>query len=145
MTEANERQGLRNKNAGKKWQQDCASWLRVNGWPSAGYEIRNHSGDLTGTWDLSVECTITGWDKLWIKLGQALKDAQERGLSDFCVWKKRTGTTDPGNGAVIMRAREFFPLIMRLEKLEHADLEAADAYDRGYRNGQNAARKEAVS
>ena len=139
----NARQGRRNQSAGKRWQQDCAAWLRANGWPAAGYEIRNRSSDLIGTWDLAVECTITGWDKIWIKLDQAKRDAAERGLIDYCVWKKRNGTTDAGKGAVLMLAELFFPLVQRLERLEHAELDAAEAYDRGYRNGQRA-REEAV-
>lgn len=143
VTEANARQGRRNQSAGKRWQQDCAAWLRANGWPAAGYEIRNRSSDLIGTWDLAVECTITGWDKIWIKLNQAWKDADGRGLADFCVWKKRNGRIDPGEGAVILPAEVFFPLVMRLEKLEREVLLEVDAYDRGYRNGQAAARQEA--
>ena len=137
-SEKNARQGRRNQSAGKRWQQDCAAWLREHGWPGAGYEIRNRSSDLIGTWDLAVECTITGWDKLFIKLGQAERDAHERGLSDFCVWKKRNGAADPGYGAVVMDAHRFFPLVQRLERLERLELEAAEAYDRGYRNGQRA-------
>lgn len=135
MTEENARQGRRNQSAGKRWQQDCAAWLRANGWPSAGYEIRNRSSDLIGTWDLAVECTITGWDKIWIKLGQAERDAGQRGLEDSCVWKKRNGHASPGEGVVLMLAYDFFPLVMRLEKLEQASLEADDQFARGFTAG----------
>ena len=132
MTEENARQGRRNQSAGKRWQQDCAAWLRANGWPSAGYEIRNRSSDLIGTWDLAVECTITGWDKIWIKLRQAELDAEARSLEDFCVWKKRNRYSDPADGAVIMPAYRLFPLVQRLEKLEAADLRADDEFTRGW-------------
>ena len=141
MTEENARQGRRNQSAGKRWQQACAAWLREHGWPGAGYEIRNRSSDLIGTWDLAVECTITGWDKLFIKLGQAERDAHERGLADFCVWKKRNGAADPGYGAVIMDAHRFFPLVQRLEKLEAASLDADDQFTRGFTAGIEYGRK----
>lgn len=140
MTEANARQGRRNQSAGKRWQQDCATWLRANGWPSAGYEIRNRSSDLIGTWDLAVECTITGWDKIHIKADQAKRDARARGLPWWCVWKKRNGVADPGAGLVMMAAYDLFRLVQRLEKLEHAELNAAEAYDRGFSAGVNWAR-----
>ena len=141
MTEDNARQGRRNQSAGKRWQQDCAAWLRANGWPGAGYEIRNRSSDLIGTWDLAVECTITGWDKIWIKLQQAGKDAFVRGLSDFCVWKKHNGVADPGGGAVVLPAHVFFPLVQRLEKLEAEALRADDEFTRGFTAGVIYARK----
>ena len=141
MTEANARLARRNQSAGKRWQQDCAAWLRANGWPSAGYEIRNRSSDLIGTWDLAVECTITGWDKIWIKLTQAADDARTRGLQDSCVWKKHNGRASPGDGVVVMSAWRFFPLVMRLEKLEQASLEADDQFARGFTAGVEYGRK----
>ena len=135
MTEQNVRQGRRNQSAGKRWQQDCAAWLRGHGWPSAGYEIRNRSSDLIGTWDLAVECTITGWDKLFIKLTQAADDARTRGLEDYCVWKKHNGRASPGDGVVIMPAWRFFPLVQRLERLEALELGRDDEYTRGFQAG----------
>ena len=141
MTEDNARQGRRNQSAGKRWQQDCAAWLRAHGWPGAGYEIRNRSSDLIGTWDLAVECTITSWDKLWIKLDQAHADAVRRGLSEYVVWKKRNGTTDPGRGALIFPAAVGFPMVQRLEKLEQASLDADDQFARGFTAGIEYGRK----
>ena len=122
----------RNRAAGKKWQQDCAAWLRDNGWPSAGYEIRNYSSDLIGTGDMAIECTLAGWDKIWIKLQQAGRDAFERELSDFCVWKKHNGVADPGAGAWVLPAHVGARMVQRLEKLEAADLRADDEFTRGW-------------
>jgi hypothetical protein len=50
----------------------------------------------------------------------------------FCVWKKHNrrddgvglGPVDPGEGAVIFRARVIFPLLARLEELERRELAA---------------------
>ena len=137
----NAQQGRRNRQAGKRWQQECAAWLRDHGWPNAEYQIRNHSSDLTGTWDLAVETTITTWDKLWIKLAQAANDARARSLTDYCVWKKRNGAGDPGLGVVVMPAQRFFPLVQRLEKLEALDVRADDEFTKGFTAGVEYARK----
>ena len=135
MTSDNARQGRRNDAAGKRWRDQAIRWLNEHGWPGAGYQLRNRSSDITGTWDLAVELTDTTWDKMWDKLGQAQRDARERGLTDYCVWKKPYGKTDPGLGEVVMRAHLFFPLVMRLEKLEARALEADDQFARGWTAG----------
>ena len=124
--------GRRYKRSGENWRQACAGWLNDNGWPGAGTQTRKGRSDLTGTWDLAVECTITAWDKIWIKMAQAANDARARGLEDYCVWKKRNGATDPGLGVVLMPAHRFFRLVMRLEKLEARALEEDDQYTRGW-------------
>lgn len=124
--------GQRYKRAGEQWRQDCADWLQDNGWPGAGTQTRNRRSDLTGTWDLAVECTIIGWDKIWMKLEQSARDAKERGLTDFCVWKKRNGRASPAMGAVMMPAHRFFPLVQRLEKLERDAVDADDQFTRGW-------------
>ena len=142
------RLGRRNQVAGDKWRDDCVRWLNEHGWPGAGYQLRAHSNDLTGTWDLAVETTITTWDKIWGKLDQARDDARHRHLTDFCVWKKRNrsevegrGSADPGKSAVLMTAERFFPLVMRLEELERREMDAEQEFKRGFRLGLEAQRE----
>lgn len=137
MTTEKQREGARNRAAGKAWQLACAAWLRDHGYPNAAYEIRHGSSDILGTGDLAVECTLEPWDGLWRKLGQARRDAEARGLVLACVWKKRRrqagdmGSADPGEGWVAMTAEQFFPLVLAAQDGEGS----ADAYDRGYARG----------
>ena len=133
--------GGANPHKGRRWRSDAIGWLNDHGWPGAGYELRNHRSDVTGTWDLAVELTDTTWDKMWEQLRQSGRDAAELGLSEYCVWKKPYGKTDPGQGEVIMRACQFFPLVMRLEKLERLELDADDQFARGFAAGINYGRK----
>jgi hypothetical protein len=131
--------GRANRRNGKSWQLDGAEYLRAEGlWPNASYEVRNGVSDILGTGDLAIEATLEEWKMMVTKLAQAEHDAKARGLSDFCVWKRRRGTTDPARGFVIFEARIVFPLIARLQEFERQPT-AADEYDRGYRNGYTAA------
>ena len=123
--------------AGNLWMAACERYL-VKIWPHVGRQRQPGRNDFTGTWDLGVEATIVPWSKIWIKLRQAERDAKVRGLDLACVWKKHNrdegdrGAVDPGEGAVIMRASAFFPLVQRLEKLEALSLQADDEYTRGW-------------
>ena len=123
--------------AGNLWMAACERYLAPI-WPGVGRQRKPHSNDLTGTWDLGIEATIVPWSKIWQKLTQAERDAKERGLELSCVWKKHNrapgdrGAVDPGEGAVLMYARQFFPMVARLEKLEAADLRAGDEFTRGW-------------
>jgi hypothetical protein len=128
--------GQANRRTGKNWQLACASWLRANGWPNAAYEIRNGSSDIIGTGDMAVECTVTTWDKIWIKLDQSQRDGRNRGLLDWCTWKKRTGKTDPGEGAVLVQARKFWSLMAELDAYRRREMDAALEFDRGFRLGR---------
>ena len=132
---------------GNLWMAACETWLRENIWPHVGRQRKPHMNDFTGTWDLGVEATLDPWSKIWQKMDQARGDAENRGLTDYCVWKKRNrakgeqGAIDPGRGAVIMPAHRFFPLVHRLEKLEQASLEADDQLARGFAMGIEYGRK----
>jgi hypothetical protein len=128
--------GASNRRAGKQWQLNTAAWLRDSGhFPNAEYVIRNGAGDISGTWDISVETTVTTWDKIWIKLDQAKRDAEAKGLRDYVVWKKRTGTADPGDGAVIMPAARFWALIADLEAYVRADMDYTETWEKAFTAG----------
>jgi hypothetical protein len=126
------RQGTRNRTAGLAWMQAGVRYLRT-WWPSAERQLHAGRADIAGVGDLMVEMTTEPWAKLWVKLDQAERDAQRDVLPagtwvtlPFCVWKKHNrrddgvglGPVDPGEGAVIFRARVIFPLLARLEQLE---------------------------
>lgn len=110
--------GRSNRRNGRAWQADCAHWLREHGFPGAEYQIRFHAGDLVGTGDVSVEATRAGWDQLGVKMAQAEGDAGRRGLPWWCVWKKRQGKTDPGEGWVVCPAVVFWELAAELDRLQ---------------------------
>jgi hypothetical protein len=137
--------GRANRRDGKDWQLDCAEYLRTGPWPNASYEVRNGASDILGTGDLAIEATREGWEMMVTKLAQAERDAKARGLSDFCVWKRRRGTTDPSRGFVVFEARIVFPLMGRLQQLETLLLDTATEYDRGYRNGHAAATRDRIA
>jgi hypothetical protein len=140
--------GRSNRAKGKDWQLACSDWLRNHGYPYAAYEIRNGKSDVIGTGDIALECADVGWDQIWIKLGQAARDGTARGLSDSCVWKKRNrmvdpdtgkvipGSTDPGEGAVLMAGRVFWPLMAELEARRQQEADALHEFDRGFRLGR---------
>jgi hypothetical protein len=127
------RQGTRNRTAGLAWMQAGVRYLRT-WWPSAERQLHAGRADIAGVGDLMVEMTTEPWAKLWVKLDQAERDAAPIGAVivprpapiPFCVWKKHNrrddgvglGPVDPGEGAVIFRARVIFPLLARLEELE---------------------------
>jgi len=138
--------GRANRRIGKSWQLDAAECLRVRGWwPNASYEVRNNISDILGTGDLAIETTTEKWEMLVTKLAQAERDAKQRGLTDFCVWKRRRGTTDPSRGFVVFEARIVFPLLARLQELERVLMDTAAEYDRGYRNGHAAATRDRIA
>lgn len=130
--------GASNRRAGKAWQLACAAWLRAHGYSAAEYVTRNGVNDLSGTGDVAVECTLAGWDQIYLKLGQAKRDAKYRGLDVACVWKKYVpkdgrGRSDPGFGAIVISPVDFWGLMRDLEAYRQAEMNAQDAYDRGYR------------
>lgn len=132
--------------AGNLWMAACERYL-VKIWPHVGRQRRPGRNDFTGTWDIGVEATIVPWSKIWIKLRQAERDAKARGLDLACVWKKHNraegdrGAVDPGEGAVVMRAAAFFPMVARLEDLEAREVAADDEFTRGFTAGVAYARK----
>ena len=128
--------GRSNRRAGKTWQLACAAWLRDHGYPNASYEIREGASDILGTGDIAVECTLTTWDKVWIKLDQSARDAVRRGLDFYVVWKKRNGAPDPGLGLICMPARQFWALMADLDAYRRADLNAETMFERGYELGR---------
>lgn len=126
---------------GGRWMADTEAWLKHYIWPHVGRRRGPGQGDFTGTWDLNVEATIESWNKLWVKLRQSERDARNRGLNLSCVWKKHNraegdrGAVDPGEGAVIMYARQFFPMVARLEELERLERTVKAQYSQGFRAG----------
>jgi hypothetical protein len=124
------RQGTRNRTAGLAWMQAGVRYLRT-WWPSAERQLHAGRADVAGVGDIAIEMTTEPWAKLWTKLEQAERDSLRPDLLGghgipFCVWKKHNrrddgvglGPVDPGEGAVIFRARVIFPLLARLEQLE---------------------------
>jgi hypothetical protein len=136
------RQGTRNRTAGLAWMQAGVRYLRT-WWPSAERQLHAGRADIAGVGDLMVEMTTEPWAKLWVKLDQAERDAVAETIGaagpehavPFCVWKKHNrrddgvglGPVDPGEGAVIFRARVIFPLLARLEELEQYAAEMMQA------------------
>jgi hypothetical protein len=133
--------GASNRRNGKHAQLDAAAWLRDHGYPHAAYEIRNGVSDILGTWDVGVEVTLTTWDKIWIKLDQAERDARRRGLDIWCVWKKRRGKTDPGEGAIVMPAKVFWPLMSDLEAYQRAEADFHLDWEKAFAAGFKAAKE----
>ena len=133
--------GRYNHRAGREWEAAWARSLQANGFPSAAQLPRGTPADLSGTWDVSVECTVSPWRAMWVKLQQAATAATEQGLSYWCVWRKRnaepgmTGSTDPMNGAILTSPRVWWAMVARLERYEQQEADAELAYDRGYRDG----------
>jgi hypothetical protein len=130
------RQGTRNRTAGLAWMQAGVRYLRT-WWPSAERQLHERRADVAGVGDLVIEMTTEPWVKIWAKLDQAQRDAvllspQPADPLPHCVWKKHNrrddgvglGPVDPGEGAVIFRARVIFPLLARLEELERRELAA---------------------
>ena len=129
--------GRSNRRNGKDWQLACAAWLRQEGhYPHASYEVREGASDILGTGDIAVECTLTTWDKIWLKLDQAARDAKRRGLDNYVVWKKRSGSRDPGLGLVCMPAKQFWPLMAELDKRRRQEEDAEYEFERGFRMGR---------
>jgi hypothetical protein len=134
--------GRYNDRAGRAWETACARALTDSGhFPSAAPMPRGTPGDLSGTWDVSVECTVSPWSKMWQKMGQASHAAAFRGLPYWCVWRKRNqepgllGSTDPMDGAVLTSPRVWWHVVARLEAYERAEMDAEREYERGYRDG----------
>jgi hypothetical protein len=139
--------GANNKRAGKAWELACADWLRRHGFPNASREVRNGRSDILGIGDMALETTITTWRMIWQKLGQAERDAKTRDLTDFCVWRKHTkiidpdtgktipGVADPGEGAVIMPARIFWPLMADLDAYRRAEMDFHDTWEKAFSAG----------
>lgn len=136
------RNGRRNRAAGRRWELDCATWLRANGWPNVSRENNYHRGDLVGTGDFHAECTITEWLHIWAKLRQAAADAAERGLTEYGVWRKQKGTGDPGAGVIVVPAGQFWAVRAELEAYRRAEMDAQLSYDRGYTAGREARERE---
>ena len=128
--------GRANRRIGKDFQEDCAAWLRRNGWPHAEYVNRNGSSDIAGTGDVAVEATTTTWDKIWIKLKQSTRDAAARGLDTPIVWKKQNGKTDPGEGVVLLSAKIFWADRADLEAYRRREMDMQDQFERGYELGR---------
>jgi len=137
---------------GQDWQRRGAAWLRETGiFPGAehvgvlpGGARRDQGGsigDLRGAGDRVVEMTVQPWDRLGGKLRQAEDDARGEGLeSQYFVWKPIAREQGgPARSVLITRAEVLWPLLARLDRLERAEIEGAEAYDRGYRNGFAAA------
>jgi len=133
--------GASNRRNGKHAQLEAAAWLREHGYPHAAYEVRNGVSDILGTWDVGVEVTLTTWDKIWIKLDQAERDARRRGLDIWCVWKKRRGKTDPGEGAIVMPAKVFWPLMSDLEAYQRAETDFHLDWEKAFAAGFKAAKE----
>jgi len=136
---------------GQDWQRRGAAWLRETGiFPHAEHvgvlpggarrDTGGQIGDLRGIGDRVIEMTVQGWDRLGAKLRQAEDDARGEGLgAQYFVWKPIAREAGgPGRSVLITRAEIGWPLLARLDKLDRAEIEAAEAYDRGYRNGYEA-------
>jgi len=137
--------GRYNDRAGRNWETACARALNEHGFPAA--ERRGdsvHGRDLSGTWDVSVECTISEWAQIWRKLRQALGAAGEQALPYHCVWKRQKGKPDPMDGAVVTSPRVWWAMVARLEAYERAEMDAELEYRRGYRDGASGRAVEAA-
>lgn len=134
--------GTRNRQAGRRWELECAAWMRANGWPNVSRENNYHRGDLVGTGDFHAEATITEWLHIWAKLRQAEADAKARGLDEYGVWRKQKGARDPGQGVMVVPAGQFWAMRLELEAYRRRELDAQLDYDRGYQAGRSAAERE---
>ena len=69
----------------------------------------------------------------WYRLFK--RDATNKGLDDYVVWKKRRGATSPGNGMVMMSAHKFWPLMLELAAYRRTEMDAQREFERGFRLG----------
>ena len=129
------RQNRYNRGAGDKWRNQCIDWLRDFGWKGAGPVLEKMRGDILGIGDVTIECTLAGWDDIWEKIRQDARDAANNGHDLWGVWKKHNRVNDPGQGGVLVRGDVFWRAAWRLEKLEAADLRADDAFAQGFTAG----------
>jgi hypothetical protein len=134
MTTTTSAEGKRNRQAGLHFQTAAARALRERGWPAAEMQHRNGVSDIVGVGDLAVECTIEAWPRMPVKLAQASRDAMNRGLTDYCVWKKQLHKASPMDGVVLVPAAQFWSWRRAFEELE-AQADPAAEYRRGYDAG----------
>ena len=127
-------EGARNRRAGLNFQAGCARDLRGAGFPSAEMQHRNGTSDLIGVGDLAVECTIEAWPRMPVKLQQASRDAMNRGLTEYCVWKKQLHKAAPADGVILVPAAQFWSWRREFEELQRQADPAAE-YRRGYDAG----------
>ena len=146
--------GRYNDRAGRDGETRCAAALNTSGWPAAAPMPRGTPGDLSGTGQINVECTVSPWSRMWQKLRQSEAAAEARpgyGVAPYAVvWKKRNkepgmaGSADPMEGVILMGARNFWQMAARLEAYERAEMDAELEYSRGYRDGARARAIEAA-
>jgi hypothetical protein len=89
MTTEMQARGRSSYRRGTEAMREGALWLREHGAPHADRVTRHHASDFTGIGDLAVEMTVSPWDEIGRKAEQAKKDAEARGIRNWCVWKKR--------------------------------------------------------
>jgi hypothetical protein len=138
-----QQQGARNRGAGKRWEIDCESYLRLKaGFPNATRNLHTGVGDFMGVGDLNLECTIVPWEKVWAKVDQAEEDANAPGgPGDFVVWKKRPRVGDPGRGYAIMTAERFWCLWADLCAYQRAEADFHLDWEKAFAAGFKAAKE----
>jgi hypothetical protein len=139
-----------NDRAGLQWQAAAAQWLRNQGiYPHAESTGRWGERDLTGTGDVSVECTVEVWANISTKTADAELHARvsEPRLPWPVVWKRRqkgkAAGEDIGRSYVVMEARNFWSMVRRLEDLEAREMDVEAEFERGFRLGRKKAVEEA--
>lgn len=144
--------GRRSTRTGKDTERRFAEWLRTisSEFRQASVsQVHGRYGDLEGIGDRVSEITVMPYEKLTMKLTQAEQDAKKAGRTEYHVWKPiKRQHGEPGTVArsiVIYRAEVIWPMLARLDKLEQAEMNAQDSYDRGYTAGRAAALRELAS
>ena len=127
--------GKSSQRRGKYWQnQRCIPWLRTFAWPHAATDAKIRKGDVINVGDRIIECTVEPWGSIARKLGQAKADAAREGYDEWSVWRPARNH-GPGEGYAVFEAGVIYPLLARLDRLEHAELVASDAWERGFTAG----------
>lgn len=101
---------------GPRFQRACALWLSQHGWPLAA-SFRQGADMIAGP--VAVEATIDGWDMIWAKLAQSVRQAAKAGVPYAVVWK-RGNMKGPGRSAIVMQADQFWHLIRTMEEWKKA-------------------------
>jgi hypothetical protein len=79
----------------------------------------NERGDVGGCGDVNVECkNEAGWNNLAAHIEQTLGNAQDRGLPDSIVWRKRLGFPSPLSGYIVVDPEVYWAMRRRLEGLQ---------------------------
>lgn len=103
--------GAMSRRKGAKAEQDAARWLREHVNPDARRYLAgdgNQPGDLDAIPGTCLEVkSCDRWEpQAWLR-----QAADEAGGRLPVVWAKPRGVADPGEWIVLLRAKDFFPLL----------------------------------